>query len=92
MRTVLYPHLEVAPGAGVAELFLHDGATQSGIVVFESLDHLILRQENGETIRLLQTDIARRRVTNASLMPVGLLKGVPARGLADLHAYLQTLR
>ncbi len=92
MRTVLYPHLDVAPGAGVAELFLHDGSTRSGIVVFESLDHLILRQENGETIRLLQTDLARRRVTTASLMPVGLLKGVSARGLADLHAYLQTMR
>ncbi len=92
LRTVVYPHLDVAPGAGVTELFLRDGSSLTGLVVFESLDHLILRQENGETTRLLQTDISRRRETNASIMPAGLLKGVPARGLADLHAYLQTLR
>lgn len=91
LRAVLYPHLDVTPGAEVVVLSLKDGSSLSGIIVFESLDHVILRQENGGSLRILQGDIARRRVTNDSLMPVGLLKGVPARGLADLHAYLQTL-
>ena len=92
LRTVVYPHLDVAPGAGVVELILKDGGRLSGVIVFESLETLILRRESGETTRLAPADIAHRRVTNDSTMPVGLLKGVPARGLADLHAYLQTLR
>jgi len=91
LRAVLYPHLDVAPGAALESLLLKDGTNVTGIVVFESLDHLILRQETGATIRLLHSDVARRQVTNDSIMPAGLLKGVPARGLADLHAYLQTL-
>ena len=92
LRTVVYPHLDAAPGAGVVELTLKAGGRLSGVIAFESLETLILRLESGETTRLAQADIAHRRVTNDSMMPVGLLKGVPARSLADLHAYLQTLK
>lgn len=91
MRKVVYPHLDVAPGEGVVELVLRSGERLSGIVVFESLDNIILRQEDGVTVRISQSEIARRRVTNDSIMPVGLLKDVNARSLADLYAYLETL-
>jgi hypothetical protein len=43
-------------------------------------------------VRVTQGSIAQRRVTHDSTMPLGLLKGVNARGLADLYAYLETLR
>lgn len=92
LRTVVYPHLDVAPGAGVVELRLRDGTSLTGIVVFESLEHLLLRQENGDTVRVTQGSIAQRRVTHDSTMPLGLLKGVNARGLADLYSYLETLK
>ena len=62
-----------------------------GIVVFQSLENVILRQEDGVTVRIGQSEIARRRITNDSIMPVGLLKDVNARSLADLYAYLETL-
>jgi putative heme-binding domain-containing protein len=91
MRKVVYPHLDVAPGLGVVELTLHDGERVAGIIVSESLESLILRREAGDTLRIARAEIAQRRNTLDSIMPVGLLKGVSARVVADLHAYLGTL-
>ncbi|MBA4031374.1 MAG: hypothetical protein C0478_10870 [Planctomyces sp.] len=66
-----------------------DGRSLSGMVVYESVDGLLLRNATGQVVRVEASEIEERRLMSTSLMPAGLLKGASVRELADLEAYLQ---
>ncbi len=68
-----------------------DGQTYSGLVIYEAVDGVTLRDGLNQTIRIDGPRIEARRKQPASLMPSGLLKDLKASDLADLYAYLQSL-
>jgi len=61
-------------------------------VVFESADGVILQAGAATTVRLADSEIVSRKPSPLSLMPNGLLGGLNPHGLADLYAYLKTIR
>lgn len=67
------------------------GKTYSGLIVYESVDGLLLRNATNQTFRIESRDIVSRSKSPVSLMPNGLLKDLKPEDYADLYAYLRTL-
>jgi len=68
-----------------------NGKVFSGLIIYESVDGLILRNSTNQTFRIATRDIEFRRQLPQSLMPTGLLKDATPENLADLYAYLRSL-
>jgi putative heme-binding domain-containing protein len=68
-----------------------DGRVISGLIVYESVDGLLLRDAEHRTWRIESSEIATKQQQRNSLMPAGLLRGTTAEDLADLYRYLQSL-
>jgi putative heme-binding domain-containing protein len=63
----------------------------SGLIVYESVDGLLLRNATNQTFRIETREIVSRTRSPVSLMPNGLLKDLTPQDYADLYAYLRTL-
>jgi putative heme-binding domain-containing protein len=73
-------------------LQLDNGKVYSGLIIYESVDGVLLRNSTNQTFRIETRNVELRRKLPTSLMPSGLLKGLKSEELADLYAYLNSLR
>ena len=64
----------------------------SGIIIYQSVDGVLLRTGLNETIRIEAAEMESQRQRNISLMPRDLLRDLKDQDLADLHAYLKGLK
>ena len=90
--SIIYPSRDVAPAFRVDNIDTQDGKHFAGIVVFESADGVIVQLDAVNTVRIDSGNIASRQPGKKSLMPGGLLKDLKPDDLADLYAYLKSLR
>jgi len=91
-QAIVFPSRDVAPAYRTTTFQTRDGQTHTGLVVFESADGVILQAGAATTVRLADSEIVSRKPSPLSLMPNGLLGGLNPHGLADLYAYLKTIR
>jgi len=89
---IVFPNREVAPSYETTVFQLRDGSTYTGVIVFESADGYIVQTGPATTVRLGAVDIVSQQKAQTSLMPTGLLDGLPAQDLANLYAYLKSLQ
>jgi putative heme-binding domain-containing protein len=68
------------------------GKTHQGIVIYDAVDSLLLQTGPATTVRLDGADIASRHISAQSLMPAGLLDPLSDREIADLFAFLRSLK
>ena len=73
-------------------LMLADGRILSGLIVGRGDSSIVLKTAAGERIEIPLEDIERQRAQNVSLMPADLVAELTEQDLADLLAYLATLR
>ena len=85
------PNRDVSPRYQSSLITTVDGITYSGLIIYQSVDGLLMRNSTNQTFRIEASDIEFRRKLNTSLMPSGLLKDLKADELADLYAYLSGL-
>lgn len=88
---IVAPSRDVSARYQTTIIQTRQGKTHSGLIVYESVDGLLLRNATLQTLRIEAADIEERKQSPVSLMPAGLLKGCTARDLADLLAYLESL-
>ncbi|WP_437186823.1 PVC-type heme-binding CxxCH protein [Planctomicrobium sp. SH668] len=88
---IYFPSRDVSPRYQTTQIATHDGKVFSGMLLFEAVDSIALRDANNNTIRVDIEDIESRRLSTQSLMPSGLMKGMTEQDLADFYAYLQTI-
>jgi putative membrane-bound dehydrogenase-like protein len=88
---IMDPSRDVSPRYQTTVITTTAGKTYTGLIVYQSVDGLLLRDANQQTWRIEGSDIESRLKQSASLMPAGLLKDRPARDMADLNSYLQGL-
>ena len=88
---LLFPNRDVSPLYHTTLVETASGKILSGLVIYESVEGLTLRDSTNQTIRIEAADIDARRDLPTSLMPDGLLETLQPQDLADLYAYLQTL-
>jgi putative membrane-bound dehydrogenase-like protein len=91
-NAIIFPSRDVAELYRMTTFHTRDGQVITGMVAFESADGVILRTGAASTLRLAENDIISREPSSLSLMPSGLLAGLPPTGFADLCAYLKTLQ
>ena len=69
-----------------------DGQLFQGSVVYESKAGIMLATNTGEIVRVDADNIERKRRSNKSLMPEGLLDEASDQEIADLWSYLSQLK
>ena len=89
---ILDPSKDVAPLYRTTQVETRDGRTFNGLPIYDSAEGLLLQTTPDVTVRLLGGDIASRRPGSMSLMPAGLLNDADDGALADLYAYLKSLK
>ena len=92
LTAILQPSKDVAARYRTTQISTGDGKVYQGIIVYEAVDSVILQTGPATTLRLANKQIAERRLTVNSLMPVGLLDKLTDREIADLYAYLKALK
>ena len=88
---IVLPNRDVSPRYQTTTVLDVDGNVYTGMIVYESVDAIVLRDANNQTYRVDTDNIDVRQALNTSLMPTGLLKDLEAEDLAHLDAYLRSL-
>lgn len=86
------PSRDVSPLYRTTLVGTHDGNVYHGLVVYDSPEGLLLQTGPDTTIRVTGEELAVRQESTQSLMPTGLLDSFTNEEVADLYAYLKTLR
>ena len=92
MLLPFYPSRTIAEAFRATVLTLNDGTPRSGFVVFNSADGVMLQTGPGITERIPNDKIVDRGLSPISLMPPGLLSGLKPEEMADLYAYMKSLK
>jgi putative heme-binding domain-containing protein len=92
LESLVEPSKEISEGYQTVTLTPKDGQpAHTGFILDESGEAYTLRSVTGETHSLDKGEVAVAR-TPGSLMPEGLIQGLTAQELADLLAYLSSLK
>jgi len=89
---IVDPNKDVSPLYYTTQLVTQSGKVYRGMMVYQSPDGTLLQTGPNTTIRITGDQIAETAKSRQSLMPTGLLDTAKDRELADLYAYLRTLR
>ena len=92
LRNILTPNAAMEAGYRAFRVELKDGDVLDGILISRDKDSIVLRRPNSEDTRLSVTGVRRADFTKMSMMPEGLLEGLGEKDVADLFAYLGTLK
>jgi putative membrane-bound dehydrogenase-like protein len=88
---IIQPNRDVSPRYQTTMIETKGGKVYTGMIVYEAVDGIILRNATNQTFRFTPGEIEERRTLKTSLMPAGLLKDLKPTDLADLYAYLRSL-
>jgi len=92
MLNILDPNREVKPQFQCYVVALEDGVTITGMITGETANSLTLRKPDGTSQAVLRVNIEELKSTNLSFMPEGLEKQIPPAAMADLLAYLNSIK
>ena len=89
---IVDPNKDVSPLYQTTQMITESGKVYHGLVVYASPDGTLLQTGPNTTVRIADDTIIESRKSRQSIMPTGLLNEVSDEELADLFAYLKTLR
>ncbi|XZE55630.1 DUF7133 domain-containing protein [Planctomycetaceae bacterium SH139] len=92
LESLLMPSAKLAQGFETWSFLTVDGRVQTGFVVTESAETVTIRQNDGVAIEIVQSEIETRKRQEISMMPEGVVDSLTAGQIADLIAYLQSLK
>ncbi|WP_425615801.1 PVC-type heme-binding CxxCH protein [Anatilimnocola sp. NA78] len=92
LEAIAFPSSSLARGYESHSFLLVDGRSLTGLVVRETADALIVRAADQSELRIARGSIEEQKPSSVSIMPAGLDKVLSRQQLADLVAYLQTLK
>jgi putative heme-binding domain-containing protein len=92
LEAVIVPSASIARGYESQTIRTTDGRTLTGLVVRETTESIYLRTNDQREIRLRRKDIDEQRPSDVSIMPAGLENTMTRQELADLLAYLRSLK
>jgi putative heme-binding domain-containing protein len=92
LLNILDPNREVQPQFLSYVLVTTSGRVLTGMIAVETASSLTIRQPDGREETVLRLEVQELRSTGLSFMPEGLEKQVDVPAMADLLAYLSTVR
>ncbi len=88
LRDILEPHLRINPDYVAYHIGLRDGSELTGFVRTQGAGSLRLIGADGKEQFIKRETVTSMNPSAASLMPSGLLEGLPEPGIRDLMTYL----
>lgn len=92
LEALIVPSASIARGYESQVLRTADGRTLTGLVVRETAESLFLRTNDQREVRLRRSEIEEQKPSDLSIMPAGLENTMSRQELADLLAYLRSLK
>ena len=92
LLNILDPNREVKPQFLTYVLVTNAGRIVTGMIAAETATGLTLRRADGTSETIVRLDIEELRNTGVSFMPEGLEKQIDVPAMADLLAYLNSVR
>lgn len=92
IESILKPAAKIAQGFDTYLFVMESGKVITGFVSGESADEVQVRQTNGIALSLKKNEIELRQQKKGSMMPDGIVNSLTPEQLADLIAYLQSLK
>lgn len=92
LLNILDPNREVKPQFHSYSLVTDAGRTLTGMIAAETANSLTIRRADGTTETVLRIHIDELRSTGLSFMPEGLEKQIDVPAMADLLAYLKSIK
>ncbi len=92
LLNVLDPNREVNPQYLNYVLLTTDGRSVTGMMAAETATSVTLKRAENQTDTVLRNDIDELQSTGLSIMPEGMEKQIPPQALADLIAYLLSIK
>jgi putative membrane-bound dehydrogenase-like protein len=86
------PSKDIAPAYRPTTITTTAGKVYNGLLIYESPALTLLQTTPETTVRLPGSEVQLIQPSRTSFMPAGLLDDASDRDLADLYAYLKTLR
>ncbi len=92
LMNILDPNREVNPQFINYTITMTDGRTTSGLIAAETAGKIVLKRAEGITETIARREIDEIKSTGASIMPEGQEKQIDPQAMADLIAYLMSLK
>ena len=92
IQSILQPGAVIAQGFDTYSFIMKNNDVFVGFVTLESADTISVRTAVGVAVNLPAREIKKRDKLPISSMPPGLVAGLTPKQLADLMAYLQSLK
>jgi putative membrane-bound dehydrogenase-like protein len=92
VESILKPSVKLAQGYETYQFVMVDGKVVSGFVVSERADSTIIREADGRQRELKKSEVEEKVIQKISAMPEGIVANLSPEQLADLIAYLQSLK
>ena len=92
LEAITFPSATIARNFEPYTVITNDGRLVSGVVSRETVDSIYLRTTEREEIRVPRKAIDEMRLSNVSIMPKGLERTLSRTELANVIAFLQSLR
>jgi putative membrane-bound dehydrogenase-like protein len=89
---ILDPNREAQPNFNAYNVLTDNGRIYNGIIVSETANSLTLRRAEGKEDMLLRSTIEELSSTGMSLMPEGFEKDLSAQELADVIAFVKSIK
>ena len=91
IESLQFPNRKVKEGFHSIQIETKDDQELSGLLVRETDNELILRDVANREVPIQKNNIAKRSMSNSSLMPAGLVDNLSAAEQADLYRFLSEL-
>ena len=92
LRNILTPNAALETSYYRHDLKLKDGSLVSGFMASENEKAITIRLIGADDRVIAKSQVASHSISKRSLMPEGLLNGMDDQQVADLFAYLRTLK
>jgi len=92
VESIVVPSSTFAQGYESYMVVTNDGRVNSGVLVRQSAEILVLRNSGGQEQRIVKADIEEMARHDASIMPEGLDQKMSREQFRDLLAYLRSLK
>ena len=92
LQSILNPSAVITQGFDTYSFVMKDNKVHVGFVTLESADTISVRTAVGVAVNLPAKEIKKREKLPISSMPPSLVAGLTPKQLADLAAYLQSLK
>jgi putative heme-binding domain-containing protein len=92
LEAIVFPSASFARGYEPVQIVTRGGKIHSGVIARETGDALFLRTAERAEIRMERNDVEQLAPSSTSVMPQGMDDVLTPQELADLVAYLQSLR